>query len=150
METVSVSQFGGDPPVGSRRSERTSANHEESRIRRGRNIQTTPSSEKNSQSESGNGTKTIRESLRSFGGGTSRSTGNSSTVTPVHRHIGIAEDPLPGMLATKKHKMRVFEKKTKKMAEATGIEPATSTVTGWHSNQLSYASAIPAIRIMYA
>ena len=28
-----------------------------------------------------------------------------------------------------------------KMAEATGLEPATSTVTGWHSNQLSYASA---------
>ena len=29
----------------------------------------------------------------------------------------------------------------KEMAEATGLEPATSTVTGWHSNQLSYASA---------
>ena len=28
----------------------------------------------------------------------------------------------------------------KEMAEATGLEPATSTVTGWHSNQLSYAS----------
>ena len=28
-----------------------------------------------------------------------------------------------------------------KVAEATGLEPATSTVTGWHSNQLSYASA---------
>ena len=28
-----------------------------------------------------------------------------------------------------------------KLAEATGLEPATSTVTGWHSNQLSYASA---------
>lgn len=36
----------------------------------------------------------------------------------------------------------------KKMAEATGLEPATSTVTGWHSNQLSYASASPAMRIM--
>ena len=27
------------------------------------------------------------------------------------------------------------------MARATGFEPATSTVTGWHSNQLSYAPA---------
>ena len=28
------------------------------------------------------------------------------------------------------------------MAELTGLEPATSTVTGWHSNQLSYNSAV--------
>ncbi len=28
-----------------------------------------------------------------------------------------------------------------KLAGATGLEPATSTVTGWHSNQLSYAPA---------
>ena len=27
------------------------------------------------------------------------------------------------------------------MAEATGLEPATSTVTGWYSNQLSYSPA---------
>ena len=27
------------------------------------------------------------------------------------------------------------------MARETGLEPATSTVTGWHSNQLSYAPA---------
>ena len=32
-------------------------------------------------------------------------------------------------------------KKTKKMARETGLEPATSTVTGWHSNQLSYSPA---------
>ena len=32
------------------------------------------------------------------------------------------------------------------MARATGFEPATSTVTGWHSNQLSYAPAISCIR----
>ena len=35
------------------------------------------------------------------------------------------------------------------MAEATGLEPATSTVTGWHSNQLSYASAFLAMPLMY-
>ena len=29
----------------------------------------------------------------------------------------------------------------REMAELTGLEPATSTVTGWHSNQLSYNSA---------
>ena len=34
-----------------------------------------------------------------------------------------------------------FGKKTKKMARETGLEPATSTVTGWHSNQLSYSPA---------
>ena len=32
------------------------------------------------------------------------------------------------------------------MARATGFEPATSTVTGWHSNQLSYAPAISCMR----
>ena len=32
-------------------------------------------------------------------------------------------------------------KSTKKMAGKTGLEPATSTVTGWHSNQLSYFPA---------
>ena len=32
-------------------------------------------------------------------------------------------------------------KKAKKMARETGLEPATSTVTGWHSNQLSYSPA---------
>ncbi len=30
----------------------------------------------------------------------------------------------------------------RRLAGATGLEPATSTVTGWHSNQLSYAPAI--------
>ena len=29
----------------------------------------------------------------------------------------------------------------RKMAGKTGLEPATSTVTGWHSNQLSYFPA---------
>ena len=28
------------------------------------------------------------------------------------------------------------------MARETGLEPATSTVTGWHSNQLSYSPAL--------
>ena len=32
-------------------------------------------------------------------------------------------------------------KSNKKMARETGLEPATSTVTGWHSNQLSYSPA---------
>ena len=36
---------------------------------------------------------------------------------------------------------RILEKKQKKMARETGLEPATSTVTGWHSNQLSYSPA---------
>ena len=34
------------------------------------------------------------------------------------------------------------KKKAKKMARETGLEPATSTVTGWHSNQLSYSPAL--------
>ena len=33
------------------------------------------------------------------------------------------------------------------MARATGFEPATSTVTGWHSNQLSYAPAISCMKL---
>ena len=33
--------------------------------------------------------------------------------------------------------MQPFEK----MARETGLEPATSTVTGWYSNQLSYSPA---------
>ena len=37
--------------------------------------------------------------------------------------------------------LTVLGKKTKKMARETGLEPATSTVTGWHSNQLSYSPA---------
>ncbi len=28
------------------------------------------------------------------------------------------------------------------MARETGLEPATSTVTGWYSNQLSYSPAL--------
>ena len=32
-------------------------------------------------------------------------------------------------------------KRQKKVARETGLEPATSTVTGWHSNQLSYSPA---------
>ena len=35
--------------------------------------------------------------------------------------------------------------RTKKMAGKTGLEPATSTVTGWHSNQLSYFPAAPVV-----
>ena len=33
------------------------------------------------------------------------------------------------------------------MARETGLEPATSTVTGWHSNQLSYAPAISCMKL---
>ena len=32
-----------------------------------------------------------------------------------------------------------------KMARETGLEPATSTVTGWYSNQLSYSPAFAAL-----
>ncbi len=38
-----------------------------------------------------------------------------------------------------------MEKKAKKVARETGLEPATSTVTGWYSNQLSYSPAINAV-----
>ena len=37
-------------------------------------------------------------------------------------------------------------KKAKKMARETGLEPATSTVTGWYSNQLSYSPAFTSLR----
>ena len=37
--------------------------------------------------------------------------------------------------------LKTARKKDKKMARETGLEPATSTVTGWHSNQLSYSPA---------
>ena len=36
---------------------------------------------------------------------------------------------------------QTHRKSNKKMARETGLEPATSTVTGWHSNQLSYSPA---------
>ena len=35
------------------------------------------------------------------------------------------------------------------MARETGLEPATSTVTGWHSNQLSYSPASFKLRQRY-
>ena len=35
-------------------------------------------------------------------------------------------------------------KKGTKMARETGLEPATPTVTGWYSNQLSYSPALEA------
>ena len=39
--------------------------------------------------------------------------------------------------------MGVFRpSRQKKMARETGLEPATSTVTGWYSNQLSYSPAL--------
>ena len=40
------------------------------------------------------------------------------------------------------------EIKEKRVAGATGLEPATSSVTGWHSNQLSYAPAKERKRIV--
>ena len=36
---------------------------------------------------------------------------------------------------------QTHRKSNKKMARETGLEPATSTVTGWHSDQLSYSPA---------
>lgn len=45
--------------------------------------------------------------------------------------------------------MSQIVEEAKKMARETGIEPATSTVTGWHSNQLSYAPAIACMRLIY-
>lgn len=48
-----------------------------------------------------------------------------------------------------KKKCHIF-RNLENMAEATGLEPATSTVTGWHSNQLSYASASLMMPLMYA
>ena len=38
-------------------------------------------------------------------------------------------------------KVGKLRKKQKKMARETGLEPATPTVTGWYSNQLSYSPA---------
>ncbi len=38
--------------------------------------------------------------------------------------------------------------KVKKMARETGLEPATSTVTGWYSNQLSYSPAFETQKIL--
>ena len=42
---------------------------------------------------------------------------------------------------TKKLTVPETDTVVKKMARETGLEPATSTVTGWHSNQLSYSPA---------
>ena len=50
---------------------------------------------------------------------------------------------LTGKIRRNKKKCHIF-RDLENMAEATGLEPATSTVTGWHSNQLSYASAYEA------
>ena len=36
------------------------------------------------------------------------------------------------------------------MARETGIEPATSTVTGWYSNQLSYSPATETYQFCFA
>ena len=38
---------------------------------------------------------------------------------------------------------RLFGGKKREMARVTGLEPATSGVTGRHSNQLSYTRAFP-------
>ena len=41
---------------------------------------------------------------------------------------------------------QTHRKSNKKMARETGLEPATSTVTGWHSDQLSYSPAYTLLR----
>ena len=50
---------------------------------------------------------------------------------------------LPKPIATRKAKIaKVFETKRIRMAGTTGLEPATSDVTGRRSNQLNYDSAL--------
>ena len=47
--------------------------------------------------------------------------------------------------AWRNHKLCQGPSKRQKMARETGLEPATSTVTGWYSNQLSYSPAFAAL-----
>jgi hypothetical protein len=49
---------------------------------------------------------------------------------------------VPKMGQTGKKKLQAIEFKRKNMADRTGLEPATSGVTGRHSNQLNYRSAM--------
>ena len=53
-----------------------------------------------------------------------------------------AERTLANVCTRKPEKVEVFEKKRKKMAGTTGLEPATSDVTGRRSNQLNYVPAM--------
>ena len=62
--------------------------------------------------------------------------------------MGISQAKLKEMIITNvllrdtKQRLKLFVIGFRKMARVTGLEPATSGVTGRHSNQLSYTRAL--------
>ena len=58
-----------------------------------------------------------------------------------------AERMLANVCTRKAENTEVLEKKRKRLAGTTGLEPATSDVTGRRSNQLNYVPAAPDRRL---
>jgi hypothetical protein len=67
---------------------------------------------------------------------------NDSMAEVIAEHKRQPDRTLTKSSAEGVRKLEVIEKKKKEMAGTTGLEPATSDVTGRRSNQLNYVPAV--------